>query len=129
MPRRFARLRLVPPRAARISAVGLVLLWATGLILVWTKWDGLESLPMLFRVKFAFVLALTVFTGPVEATHARIKRTGDVSPRSRPARIGPLSGLSALGAMIFAVFAFHWRHGRYPTAGIAAGLRGRRAIV
>lgn len=106
-PEGAAALRQIPPIAAKISATGLVLLWLTGLALVYTRWNGFGALPALFWVKFAFVLALTALVGVVEATHARLKRTGDAALRGRLARLGPLSGLAALGALIFAVLAFH----------------------
>ena len=102
-----AALRQIPPLAAKISMIGLVLLWVTGAIMVWTKWDGIGSLPAMFWVKFIFVLALTAFAALTEATYAQLKRTGDVSLRGRLQKLGPLSGLSALLALIFAVFAFH----------------------
>jgi hypothetical protein len=37
--------RSLGPMLAQVAGAGLVLLWVTGLILVWSKWSGLGSLP------------------------------------------------------------------------------------
>jgi hypothetical protein len=99
-------LRAVGPILARVSAVGLVLLWVTGVILVWSKWDGLGSLPSLFWVKFVFVVLLTIFAGLTDMTYAQVKR-GNVAAAARLPRLGPLAGASSLLAVLFAVLAFN----------------------
>jgi hypothetical protein len=38
-------LRSIGPMLAGASAVGIAILWITGLIMVWTKWSGPASLP------------------------------------------------------------------------------------
>jgi hypothetical protein len=43
-----ATIRGLGPMLANISAAGVALLWLTGLILVWSKWDGFGSLPGMF---------------------------------------------------------------------------------
>ncbi len=93
------------PLLARVSAVGLVLLWATGLILVWSKFDGLASLPQLFWVKAVFILSLTALTGLIHRTYAEIRR-GNVALAARLPKLGPMAGISSLLAVLFAVLAF-----------------------
>ena len=36
------------PLLAKVSATGVAVLWVTGFILVWSKWDGFGNLPQLF---------------------------------------------------------------------------------
>ena len=38
-----------PPAISRVGRVGLALLWATGLTMVYTKWNGIGSLPWTFH--------------------------------------------------------------------------------
>jgi hypothetical protein len=98
-------LRALGPTLAHVSGAGLVLLWVTGIIMVWSKWDGLASLPDMFWVKFAFVVLLTLFSGFIDVTYAQIKR-GNVAAASRLPKLGPLAGISSLLAVLFAVIAF-----------------------
>lgn len=106
MPGDAARpLRELAPMLANVSAIGLAVMWASGAILVWSRWDGPGSLPGLFWVKFGFVLALTAATVAIHMTHAEIRR-GNVAAAARLPRLGPLSGASALLAVLFAAFAF-----------------------
>ena len=58
-------------------------------------------------MKLAFVVVVTILTGAIHATYARIRRTGDVSLARRLPVIGPLNGLAALLAVLFAAYAFH----------------------
>lgn len=99
-------LRGLGPLLANVSAIGLVLLWITGLILVWSKWDGIGSLPGMFWVKFVFVLLLTAAVGAIHLTYAEMRR-GNVAAAGRLPLLGPVSGLSALLAVLFSVIAFH----------------------
>lgn len=102
-----AALRLLPPVFANISAVGLLLLWITGAIMIWSVFGGPGGLPGLFWLKIAFVLLLTVLTGALHATHAAIRRTGNAALGGRLGMIGPASGISALAAMLIAVLVFN----------------------
>jgi hypothetical protein len=106
-PEQAQTVRSLGPLLANVAAVGLVLLWATGLILVWTKWNGLGSLPGLFWVKFVFVVTLTVSAIGVHLTYAEIRRTGNKALASRLAMLGPASGISAILAVLFAAFTFN----------------------
>jgi len=98
-------LRGLGPMLANVSAVGLVLLWLTGLILVWAVWDGPANLPGLFWVKMAFVIALTAAVGAIHATYAAIRR-GEAARAALLPKLGPAAGLSSLLAVLFAVLSF-----------------------
>ncbi|MCX5516000.1 hypothetical protein C3941_04805 [Kaistia algarum] len=102
-----AALKRLPPAFAKISAYGLVILWITGLILIWSVYGGPQNLPGLFWLKIVFVLILTGLNGWHHAIYAQIRRTGDPSRGERLKIIGPASGLSALLAMAVAVIVFN----------------------
>ena len=93
------------PILANVATVGLALLWVTGFILVWSKWDGFGSLPKLFWVKAVFILSLTVVHGLVLMTYAEIRK-GNVALAARLPKLGPMGGISALLAVLFAALAF-----------------------
>ncbi len=93
------------PLLARVSAVGLVLLWITGLILVWSKYEGLASLPQLFWVKAVFILSLTAVVGLIHMTYGEIRK-GNAAAAARLPKLGPMAGVSSLLAVLFAVLAF-----------------------
>ncbi|MDP1703001.1 MAG: hypothetical protein Q8L53_18835 [Aestuariivirga sp.] len=94
------------PILANVSGIGLALLWASGLILVWTKFDGFGSLPQMFWVKAIFIASLTIVTGLIHMTYAEIRK-GNVALAARLPRLGPMAGISALLAVLFAVVAFN----------------------
>jgi hypothetical protein len=98
-------LRELGPMLANVSASGLALMWLTGLVLVWSRWNGPASLPGLFWIKFLFVLSLTAATGFIHMTYAEIRR-GDRAVAARLPKLGPAAAASALLAVLFAVFAF-----------------------
>jgi hypothetical protein len=98
--------RALGPLLANVSALGLALLWVSGLLLVWVKWDGFASLPQLFWVKAIFILSLTLVIGLIHMTYGEIRK-GNVAVAARLPKLGPLVGLSSLLAVLFAVLAFH----------------------
>jgi hypothetical protein len=99
-------LRGLGPILSKVSATGVTVLWATGLILVWSKWGGLESLPQMFWVKAIFILSLTVMTALIQLTYAEIRK-GNPAAAARLPKFGPMAGVSALLAVLFAVLAFN----------------------
>jgi hypothetical protein len=99
-------LRSVGPMLANISALGIAILWITGLIMVWTKWNGPASLPSAFWIKLVFVVLLTLVSGYVHMTYAEIRR-GNPAAAARFVWLGPLASVSALLAIMFAVIAFN----------------------
>ena len=97
--------RSLGPILAKVSAIGVAVLWVTGLIMVWSKWDGFGSLPQLFWVKAIFILSLTVVIGLIHMTYGQIRK-GNAAVAARLPKLGPLAGLSSLLAVLFAVLAF-----------------------
>lgn len=98
-------LRPIPPIMSRIGEVGLALLWATGITLIYTRWNGWEMLPALFKVKLGAVIVLTLAVGIIAHLGRRIKR-GDTGAAKNIENFGKLASLSALVALVFAVLAF-----------------------
>jgi hypothetical protein len=98
--------RSLGPILANVSLTGLIVMWATGLILVWSKWNGIESLPQMFWVKAIFILSLTVMTALIHMTYAEIRK-GNPAAAAKLPKFGPMAGISALLAVLFAVLAFN----------------------
>jgi hypothetical protein len=94
------------PTLSKVSAAGVAVLWVTGLIMVWTKWDGFGSLPQMFWVKAIFIVSLTVMTALIQMTYAEIRK-GNPAAAAKLPRFGPMAGISALLAVFFAVLAFN----------------------
>ena len=99
-------LRGLGPILAKVSAIGVAVLWVTGLILVWSKWDGFGSLPQMFWVKAVFILSLTVVAILIQMTYAEIRK-GNVAVAARLPKLGPIAGISALLAVLFEVLTFN----------------------
>ena len=104
-PEQAQTIRSLGPLLANVAHIGVAVLWITGPILVWSKWNGPGSLPTLFWVKFVFVLTLTAASIFIHMTYAEIRK-GNVAVASRLPKIGPVAGISALLAVLFATFAF-----------------------
>jgi hypothetical protein len=98
-------LRSLGPMLANVSLVGLGVMWLTGLILIFTVWGGLSALPGMFWVKMVFVLALTALALATHYTYGQVA-AGNAAAAARLPRLGPLSGISSLLAVLFAAFAF-----------------------
>jgi hypothetical protein len=99
-------LRGLGPILANVSGIGLALLWATGLILVWSKLGGIASLPQMFWIKAIFILSLTIVVGLIHMTYGEIRK-GNPTAAARLPKLGPMAGISALLAVLFAVLAFN----------------------
>ena len=97
--------RSLGPLLANVASIGIALLWITGLILVWSKWDGFGSLPPLFWVKAIFIVTLTVVHILVLMTYGEIRK-GNMAVATRLPKLGPMGGVSALLAVLFAALAF-----------------------
>jgi hypothetical protein len=97
----------VGPAMARVSAIGLAIMLATGFGMMFVKYQGqFGAMPATFWWKMAFVATLTVAVGLIEMTYAQVKK-GNVAAAARLPRIGPMAGLSAFLATIIAAFTFH----------------------
>ena len=86
--------------------VGLGLLWVTGLLVVWLKYGGAGGFDNWFWAKMVFVVVLSASVG-MSGAAARKLKAGDMSVLPLLKRVGMVSGLSALVAVLCAVFAFH----------------------
>ena len=94
------------PILANVSLTGLVVMWVTGLFLVWSKWGGIASLPDMFWVKAIFILSLTAVVGLIHMTYSEIRK-GNPAAAAKLPKFGPMAGVSALLAVLFAVLAFN----------------------
>jgi hypothetical protein len=104
-PNEKAILGRFPPVMAHVGSGGLVLLWVTGLTMVFTKWNGFGSMPWQFHVKLTAVVLLTLTVGYI---HRLMKqaRLGDTSAPAKLQAFGKMATLFALTAVIFAVLTF-----------------------
>lgn len=105
-PEQQGVLRSLGPALANFSAIGLIIMWLTGLALVFVKYDGFASLPPLFWLKAVFITTLTLAAIAVHVTYGQLK-AGNAAVASRLPILGPVAGLSSILAVIAAVFAFH----------------------
>jgi hypothetical protein len=96
--------RFLPPMS-RVGEIGLALLWATGLLLVWLQWGGFGSLPWTFYVKLTAVVILTVTLWRIHTLVGKV-RAGDVAAAARIPIFGRVAAPMALVALIFAVLTF-----------------------
>lgn len=100
-----AGLRRLPPILSRVSAFGLLLLWVTGGVMVWTVYGGPGNLPAAFGSKFAFVLVLTVVFGIMQIRFRQVRK-GNMSKAGQLPVLGMAASIASLFAVLFAVFAF-----------------------
>ena len=98
-------LRSLVPMLANVSAVGIVILWITGPIMVGTVYGGFANLPGAFWIKFAFVVLLTLIVIYTRVTFAEMRR-GNMAAAARLTWLGPSAGVLMLLAVLFAVIAF-----------------------
>lgn len=105
-PEQAATLKMLGPAMAQFSALGLGLMLASGIALVFAKYGGFAALPPLFWAKMLFVAALTLLSIAVHFTYGQV-RSGNFAAATRLPVLGPLSGASSMIAAIVAVFAFH----------------------
>ena len=94
-----------PPAMSRVGDIGLVLLWATGLTLVFTKWGGFGVMPWTFHVKLTAVVILTALIGYIHSL-MRKARNGDAAAAAQIKSVGRVAFLFALTAVVFAVLTF-----------------------
>jgi hypothetical protein len=94
------------PALARLASFGLVLMLLTGGALVQFKYGGFSAMPTMFWVKLFFVATLTLAAILIEVTYAQVKK-GNAAAAANLPRLGPMAGISALLAMVFAALAFH----------------------
>jgi hypothetical protein len=105
-PEQAGAVRSLGPQLGRFSTIGLVLMWLTGVSLVFLKYDGFASLPQMFWVKAIFITTLTLAAITLELTYAQVK-AGNAAAAARLPLLGPIAGGSSLLAVLFAALAFH----------------------
>lgn len=95
------------PELATVALAGVVLLLVTGFALLAMKYNfAFDAMPWTFWVKLAFVTTLTFASIMIHASFRKMK-AGDATGFARAARFGPLAGISAMLATLFAVLTFH----------------------
>lgn len=99
-------LRSLGPAMANLSGIGLIVMLATGFVLVFLKYDGFADLPAAFWAKLVFVTTLTLASIGAHLSYRQIK-AGNVAAASRLPILGPTAGISSILAVILAVLAFH----------------------
>lgn len=94
-----------PQAMIRAGDIGLVLLWSTGPVLLFTKHNGFAGLSPAFHVKLAAVVVLTVGVGFI---HSNIKRaaSGDAAAMARVRTTAKVTLAAALTALVCAVITF-----------------------
>lgn len=100
-----AVLARVPPMMGHIGGMGLILLWLSGIALVFTRWGGFGALPGIFHAK---VTGVVLLTGLVGFTHALQKRArlGDTSAPATLATVGKVMLLLGVAIVVLAVLTF-----------------------
>ncbi|MBM3778714.1 MAG: hypothetical protein FJW23_10835 [Acidimicrobiia bacterium] len=95
-----------PPAMIRVGDTGLILLWTTGLIMLYTKWGGFGNLPWQFHAK---ITAVAVLSGVIGYIHVLMKkaRQGDQAAMARIPAVGKVAFLMAATALVLAVITFN----------------------
>ena len=104
-PAEKAVLGRFPPAMARVGAIGLVLLWASGISIVMTRYGTFAILPRPFIVKLTAVVLLTLIVAYIHILMPRAQQ-GDAAAMARIRVLGMITGPLAIIAIIFAVITF-----------------------
>lgn len=94
-----------PPAMSPVGKFGLALLWVTGLVMVYTRWNGIAGMPWFFHVKRTAVVALTALVVYISRLEVRVRR-GDAAASVRIQSVGKVAAACALIAVVFAVLTF-----------------------
>lgn len=95
-----------PPAIARVGDVGLVILWLTGLTLVFMKWGGFGAMPGLFHAKLTAVVLMTLLIGFVHS-QARGMAAGDAAAIGKAQAAGKVIFALAVTTVALAVWTFN----------------------
>jgi hypothetical protein len=95
-----------PPSMSRVGKIGLVLLWITGPILLYTKWGGFGAMPWTFHAKIAAVVLLSLTVAYIHRLETLIRK-GDAAAAVRIQALGKVALVCALVAIVFAVLTFN----------------------
>ncbi|MCL4189445.1 MAG: hypothetical protein KJZ85_17740 [Rhodobacteraceae bacterium] len=105
-PAARAGLGAAQKRIGQIGLAALVLVWASGLALVWGAYGGTAGLGVAFWLKMAAVVALTLAVAVLTVQGARAERAGTGPDAATMARLEALATGSAVAAVVLAVVAF-----------------------
>lgn len=95
-----------PLAMSKIGKIGLVILWATGITMVFTRWSGFGTLPHTFFIKLTAVVLLTITVGYLSYLETRVKK-GDAAALVRIQHVGKIAFALGITAVIFAVLTFN----------------------
>ena len=95
-----------PFAMSKVGKIGLTLLWATGITMVFTRWKGFGNLPTMFHYKLGFVILLTITVGIISALEIKAKK-GDAAAIARIQTVGKIAMVFGLLALVFAVLTFN----------------------
>lgn len=102
-----AIIRGAGPSMATVAFAGTILLIFTGVSLMVMKYNAtFETMPWTFWAKMAFVVTLTIASVLIHIAYGKVKK-GDAGAFTLAARFGPMAGISAMAATLFAVLTFH----------------------
>jgi len=99
-------LRGIQKTLGRISFVAIMLLWVTGLYMIYAIRDGWAGLGVFFWLKILAVLVLTGASLTAQYFTLTAAKRDPAVMGPRMAKIGMTASGSAVVALIFAVFAF-----------------------
>lgn len=94
------------PAISRVADIGLLILWATGLIMLFTKWGGFGAVPGTFHLKLTLVVLLT---GMVGFMHSQQRKAlaGDKGAMARMQVASKITFITAIGIVAAAVWTFN----------------------
>ena len=98
-------LQRFPPAMSIVGAIGLALLWGSGIAIVMTRYGGFAILPRPFIVKLAAVVLLTLIVAYIHVLQRQVAN-GNAAAMARIQTLGRMTGPLALVAIIFAVITF-----------------------
>jgi hypothetical protein len=101
-----AALARFPAAMSKVEWTGLALLLVTGPAMIYSKHGGAwGAMPWTFWVKLAGVLVLIAVIVPLGRLEARLAG-GETAVEGTIRKLGPIAGLGALTALVFAVITF-----------------------
>lgn len=104
-PEERAALKRVGSGMSKIGGIGLILLWASGLALLFRVYGGPVGMGTNFYVKMVAVVLLTILVIAIHLSERAADR-GNAGAAARIPVMGKVAMLSALVALVFAVLAF-----------------------
>ena len=96
----------IHPILARIGQIGLALLWITGPILLWSKYDGGAGISPAFWLKLLGAVVITVLVVMIDLRIRKVQKS-DMSAAAQLPLLGRIAGLTLLWILIFAVITFN----------------------